>query len=418
VGKDLTGKELGNGIVQRKDGLYCARFNDRFGKQKTIYDKNIKSLRAKLIKAQYEDSERLSIVDENYTLDEWFEKWLSAYKKNTVREGTLTLYKKQYRLYVSKIIGMVPISKISKLQVSLLIGDLIKSGVGWSTQNAVKILLTDIFDKALMDNFIRSNPAKGVKIAKKSNDDRRVLTKDEQLEFLECSAGTFYHNLFDVAVNTGLRPGELCALTWDDVDLEKKYISVNKTLLYQKNEGDEQKTFHFGETKTESSVRLVPINIYCEKALKKQFVQKKNVEGKSKKTTEFPDLLFTTKFNTPISAHLFDNAIIRIINEINLSRGIDNEFEHFSAHTFRHTFATRCIESNVNIKTLQTYLGHSSLQTTMLYLHTTDDHKFAEMELLENELDKLYDGNNEKSELQFENALKKDKKIVPIHKAM
>jgi len=268
VGKDLKGHECGTGIAQRKNGTYYARYVDRFGNKKCIYDRNLKSLKAKLIKAQYEDSEKLNVVDESYTLDEWFEKWLFAYKKSTVREGTLALYKKQYRLYISQKIGMIPISKISKLQVSLLMGDLINSKLSWSTQNAVKILLTDIFDKALSDNLIRSNPAKGVKITKKGSDERRVLTKEEQITFMECSAGTFYHNLFEVAVNSGLRPGELCALTWNDIDLGKKIISVNKTLLYQQNEGDDKKTFHLGETKTESSIRLVPINAYCEKALK------------------------------------------------------------------------------------------------------------------------------------------------------
>ena len=147
------------------------------------------------------------------------------------------------------------------------------------------------------------------------------------------------------------------------------------------------------------------------KGIKKQFIQKKNVESKSKKATNFPELLFTTKDNTPISAHLYDSAIVRIISEINLSRSIENQFEHFSAHTFRHTFATRCIESGVNLKTLQTYLGHSSLQTTMLYLHTTDETKFAEMNLLENGLDKMYDSNNDIFETMFNEARKRTKRL-------
>ena len=105
-----------------------------------------------------------------------------------------------------------------------------------------------------------------------------------------------------VAVTTGLRQGEICALTWDDIDLKKKEISVTKTLLYQKLEGDSKKNFHLNPPKTKASKRIVPISKRCEIALKKQFVQRNNIMAKqsAKPLEGFENLLFTTKFGTPI----------------------------------------------------------------------------------------------------------------------
>ena len=250
----------------------------------------------------------------------------------------------------------------------------------------------DMFDKAMIDNFVLRNPCKGLRIQKDRNFERRVLTRDEQMDFYECCKGTFYDNLFVVAVNTGLRPGELCGLKWSDINFNKMEISVERTLLYQKLDGDEQKTFHFDPPKTKTSRRKVPINKQCEVALKKQYLQSNVVKSRlySKPLKGFEDLLFTTKFSTPINSQIYLEAIKRIIDEINLMKDDLEQMEPFSAHTFRHTFATRCFESGIQPKTVQKYLGHATLQMTMdLYTHVLDEQSKDDMIKLSKELEKL-----------------------------
>ena len=195
--------------------------------------------------------------------------------------------------------------------------------------------------------------------------------------------------MFVVAVNTGLRPGELYALTENDIDLENNVIHVNHTLLYQKLDGDTCKTFHMGPPKTETSVRTVPINIYCRRALEKQVIQRKIVMAKTcRKNLEFPDLLFTTKYGTPLNAELYGAAIDRIVQEVNLTRDSLDLMEPFSGHCFRHTFATRCFEAGIAPKTVQAYLGHASLQMTMdLYTAVMEHKKVDDMQLLEKTID-------------------------------
>lgn len=323
-----------------------------------------------------------SVIRENITLDEWYEIWLDAYKRNHVREGTILSYSNLYTRLISPSLGGFKFNEITKIQCSLLLTELKEKGYGWETLNSIRILISDMYHRGMEDDYAMKNPMRGVKVpCKKPDRCVKALTKEEQSLFFECSAGTFYHNLFVVAVNTGLRPGELFALTRDDIDLNKKVISVNHTLVYQKYPGEEHKTFHLEDPKTVESKREVPINTICEEALKKQFIQKEVIEQRNVKQHEFSDRLFTTSFNTPLNSVILSDAIKRIVNEINLMLLPIDQLEPFGGHTFRHTFATRALEAGVEPKTIQKYLGHATIQMTMdLYVHVTDSTIHNEIE--------------------------------------
>lgn len=72
MGKSLNGKELGKNICQRKDGVYMARFINRFGKRQTIYAKTLNEVRIRLKEEQYKDAKEINIVTKDITLDEWY----------------------------------------------------------------------------------------------------------------------------------------------------------------------------------------------------------------------------------------------------------------------------------------------------------------------------------------------------------
>lgn len=390
MGKNLKGKELGKGISERKDGRYQGRYVNRFGDRKTVYGSSVKEVKNLLAQAELNEQKMSNIVDDKIMLDDWFEKWMRVYKEPVVRLSTKTKYKSMYTRLISPVLGDKRLVNITKLIVTDLLNNLAKKGYQYETLNKVKILLIDMLDRAMEDQFLLRNPAKGVRLPKnKPQKETKALSKEDQTDFFECSAGTFYNNMFVVAVNTGLRPGELYALTENDIDLENNVIHVNHTLLYQKLDGDTCKTFHMGPPKTETSIRTVPINSYCRRALEKQIIQHKVVMAKTCKTDlEFPDLLFTTKYGTPLNAELYLEAINRIVQEVNLTRDSLDLMDSFSGHCFRHTFATRCFEAGIAPKTVQAYLGHASLQMTMdLYTSVMEHKKTDDMQLLENTID-------------------------------
>ncbi|WP_410496422.1 tyrosine-type recombinase/integrase [Cellulosilyticum sp. ST5] len=384
MGKDLKGKELGRGITQRKDGTYHARYFDRFGKRKSLYATNLKEVREALQEAKYEDKNKLNVIDTNIMLDEWFEKWLNVYKYGIIRSNTRRIYETTYYKHISPILGGVKISEITHLQITGLINTIKKNGYGYEIQHKSKVILLDLFNKAMIDDLVVKNPVKGVKIYKPKRI-IRVLSEDEQKIFFECAAGTFYYNLFAVLIYTGLRQGEIAALTWEDIELKSKQIIVNKTLSYQEIEKGKGKNFYLGEPKTITSNRKIPINDQCMEVLIKQKRQRDVVMSKSyaKPHEQYKDLLFTTKYGTPLNSQLCSDAIRAIIDEINLMRDEVDKFETFSAHTFRHTFATRCFESNIKPKIIQKYLGHATLAMTMdLYTHVLEEHQLDEIEKL------------------------------------
>lgn len=213
-----------------------------------------------------------------------------------------------------------------------------------------------------------------------------------------------------------MRIGELAALRWSDIDWDNRVIRVTRTLVYQKYEGDSQKEFHFENPKTRTSLRNIPINRQCEVALKKQFMQKSVVTSKqpiTKKVDErYSDLLFTTKFNTPLNSQIVSDAIKKIVDEVNLTRDITEEMELFSAHCFRHTFATRCFEAGIQPKTVQAYLGHASLQMTMdLYTSVMPKQMNTEMDKVSKELDRISELSDELAEKQFD-SMTTNNKIV------
>ena len=378
MGKDLKGKELGVGLNQRKGGVYQARYTDRWGKRKTIYNKNLRELRKQLAEA-ITCNENFTNVKDEITLDKWFVRWMGVYKEKSVRPNTKREYTHIYYKNISPYIGGRNVNSLVKSDIQKLIDTASDNNYGYERQNKIKIILKDMLQRAVEDSIMINNPVGGVKLREDKEIRAKALTIDEQNTFFDYCRNTFYDNLFNVAVNTGLRPGELFALQLSDVDLENGYIDVNKTLVYQKYLDDDCKTFHVEPPKTKQSHRKVPINSICRIYLEKQFELKKVIANKRPKQQN--DYLFVTKFNTPLNSVIYSDAIKAIIRQINLTRPFDNQFEAFSGHTFRHTFATRCFESGIEAKVVQSYLGHATLKMTMdLYTHVTDDKSSLDIE--------------------------------------
>lgn len=378
MGKDLKGKEIGIGFSQRKDGLYQARYKDRFGKTKTIYNRKLSDLRKEYSVLVAENINFTSIRQE-INIDDWFKKWIDIYKKKSVRPNTLREYTHIYNKNISPFMGNRKINSIVKSDVQWLIDKAYEDHYKYERQNKIKVILSDMFERALEDDLISKNPCKGVIIRTEKQVKAKALTVEEQSVFFEFCKNTFYDNLFNIAVNTGLRPGELFALTREDVDMGNGFIDVNKTLVYQKYLTDERKTFHVEPPKTKQSYRKVPINSVCRKYLEKQFELKTLVSNKRPK--EQNDFLFVTTFNTPLNSVIYSDAIRSIIRKINETRSLDDAFPFFSGHTFRHTFATRCFENGIQAKVVQSYLGHASLKMTMdLYTHVLEDKLSTDIE--------------------------------------
>ena len=142
--------------------------------------------------------------------------------------------------------------------------------------------------------------------------------------------------------------------------------------------------FHVTTPKTEASIRQIPINAICRNAIKNQIEKNKNLPDAQIKC--YNNLLFPTKSNAPLSQPSFSYHIKKITKAINVDREQKGMklLPNFNSHTFRHTFATRCFEVGIPPKTVQEYLGHSSIQMTLdIYTEVLSEKKFDDIKKLE-----------------------------------
>lgn len=372
MGKNLKGKELGVGISQNKNGYYVGRFTDKAQKRHTKYFKKLQDCRSWIADAEFEAERGNALRSDNPTVREWFEYWMTHMKGDNIRYNTKRNYNDRYYRCVDPVIGCLPVKSVKPLhcqEVLIKISD----NHADSIIKACRTLMHSFFDSAVENDLITKNPVtKSVRCgSKKETKPPRVLTTTEQKAFLNAVKESSYYNHWSFILQTGLRVGELTGLKWQDVDLQKNIIRISRTMECRKKENG----WTVSPPKTKKGNREIPLTKEALKLLQNQ----RETNNAASIPEKFNDFIFLGKNGEPVTATAY-NSIIEYYCK---KTGIDK----FSMHTFRHTFATRCIEAGMKPKTLQIILGHSDLSMTMnLYVHITDDEKEKEIARIEENL--------------------------------
>jgi integrase len=378
MGKNLKGKEIGKGICQRKDGLYTARFVNKYGNRTTKCFKTVPEARNWLDEAKYADRHAEVFIPTEMTVNEWFDFWI----ENVVgglAPNTLRNYRERYERNVKPIIGLLKMADVKPLHCKMVLNRMEKDYAG-STVRQTYIAMGTMFKAALMNDIISKHPMDGVRYTKpvRAVNDINFLTVDEQEKFLEAAKRS--HNYFQYALmlETGLRTGEMIGLTWDVIDWEKRTLTVNKTLEYRHKQG----CWRAGPPKTQQSYRTIPLTAKAYSILemvasrarerKESEMLNQTLEYIDRRTGKIStlvmrDLVFINfRTGAPVKNSSYDTHLYKLCAEAGIKR--------FSMHALRHTYATRAIERGVQPKVLQKLLGHASIKTTMdKYVHVTDE---------------------------------------------
>lgn len=187
-----------------------------------------------------------------------------------------------------------------------------------------------------------------------------VLSKANQRKIMEFVKSNFtFQNLgIYICLSAGLRIGEVCALTWDDIDAEQGVIYVNKTIqrIYYVG-GIERRTEVIIDTpKSKNSIREIPMTRDLLRIIKPL----KKVVNSS--------FYVLTNSTAPTEPRTYRNYYKRLMKQLDIPA--------LKFHGLRHSFATRCIESNCDYKTVSVLLGHSNISTTLnLYVHPNMEQK-------------------------------------------
>lgn len=392
-------KKLPKGITWREDKqLYMARFTYQ-GTPFTFYDKDLKTIKKTLSDKRYEIEHGLQGKADKITLNAWYKTWLNEYKIPTVKETTIHTYKQLYSCYLESTLGNHILSKIKPVQIQKIYNTLLDNGLSAKSVANIQGMLYDIMEIACKNDLIIKNPCKGVTRPAIEKTKRRVLSVEEQytlLSYLKKKKWKPYEPLIITLLGTGMRIGEALGLTWNDIDFDNNQISINKTLVYVKDIKTGKYMFKYQSPKSRDSMRTIPMLSDVATALKHQRTYQKRIHlymgCEWKPIQGFEDIIFTSYKGRPHQECDIRNFLINIVAEINSDEKILAEkenrepiiMEHIHPHALRHTFATRCFEHDMPPKTVQSFLGHATVQLTMdLYTHISEEKKHTDMQKLE-----------------------------------
>ena len=269
-----------------------------------------------------------------------------------------------------------------------------------STIDNIHTVLHQVLDLAVEDSYLRNNPSdNALKELKQERNigasKKKALTLDEQNLFLgflkDSKEYSHWYPIFALMTGTGLRVGEATGLRWEDIDFEAGTIDVNHTLIYYKH-AENGCCFAVHTPKTRAGNRVVPMIDSVREALlqEKEYQEAKGIVSKAV-VDGYQDFVFINRFGNVQHQGTLNKALRRIMRDCNkevLENRKGNEevvlLPRFSCHTLRHTFTTRLIEANVNIKVVQEALGHSDVSTTLdIYADVTKDMRDKEFKAFE-----------------------------------
>ena len=331
--------------------------------------------------------------------EDFAHRWFKEYAEMRLKESTLQGYRSmESRIY--KGIGHIRLDKLTTRHIQKFILELCDSTcegrrnrdkkLSPKTIKLFKSMISSILDYAVKMQMIRDNPCKNVQIPRVITPEKEYYTIEEAQHLFELFKEESEHNyiyvcFYILAIYSGFRLGELMGLEWKDINFDTNVVSVNRTCLYSKDKG------HYTETpKTALSKRCLKLPQDVINVLKKwralQDVQCRKIGDKWVET----DRVFT-KWN---GQTLDRSAPSRYFKKFCERTGM----RYVSNHSWRHLNATLLINSGVDVKTVQSCLGHSVATTTLnLYCHTFQTAQAAAMEAVANALPLSYSTNGEDS---------------------
>ena len=317
------------------------------------------------------------------TLYEWLCTWLNQYCKNEVRLSTYVNYDTYVQRHIRNTIGEYKLCDLNTAIMQAFFNDKAKkgklNGSGGLSPKTIKNMhdmMHRALDKAVHLDMIIKNPTDYVALPKRKKTEMRYLTTEEQSNLQDAIKGERLEMPILLALYTGMRQGELFGLQWSYVHLESKdrswlrVVQAVNRFSDRTNESEKKTFLALSEPKTPHSVRAIPLLPYIAERLRQY--KEEQEEYFKEKGLPMTNMVFTTKAGNLVDPRDFQRDFKLLLKRYNL--------REINVHALRHTFATRALESGMNVKTLSKILGHSSVAFTLdTYAHVTEDLKFEEM---------------------------------------
>lgn len=366
----------GENIRKRKDGRWEGRYKKGYKENGdimygSIYGKTYREVREKMqvaLKTPTTDSNAQSSSE--MTFSELLKLWQET-NEIRLKGGTKNKYANLINTHIIPGLGQLKLSDITTATINTFLTDRLqrgrldgKGGLSPSYVRSISLIITSALNYAVNEELCR--PLKN-KICKPSVtkgelqilslESQRLLEQGITKELCPTSVGIM------ISLYTGLRIGEVCALTWSDIDFTSGTIFVRHTVSRVKaTNGDTKTELILDEPKTFSSRRIIPIPSPLLPILLDYRAVSRSVFVVSDKESFVSPRTYEARFH-------------RILTDCHI--------EDLNYHALRHTFATRCIEAGVDVKSLSEILGHSDVSITLnTYVHSSLEMKKSQLEKL------------------------------------
>jgi site-specific recombinase XerD len=393
IRRDNKGRKLATGESQDKDGRYRYKYNDSFGKRKSVYSwrltesdpypkgkrKDI-SLREKEKVIEKALSGAVSTNGGDMTVLELVQRYIS--QKRGVKHNTQANYNFVINVIKKEEFGAKRIDTIKLSDAKAWLIKLQDDGRGYSSIHSIRGVVRPAFQMAVDDDLIRKNPFEFQLATVVVNDSvtREAITRKQQREFLrfikEDKHFCKYYDGIYILFHTGLRVSEFVGLTINDIEFDKERIKVDHQLQRTRNMKYEILT-----PKTEKGERYVPMQKDVADCFR-TIIQNRKHPKIEPMIDGYSGFLFLDKNDMPMVALHWEKYFQHIREKYNSIYKV--QMPCITPHVCRHTFCSNMAKSGMNPKTLQYIMGHSDIGVTL----------------------------NTYTHLQFEDALEEMKKVV------
>ena len=333
--------------IKRKNGTVYREKIYVEGKQiAKIFKRKSDAIAWKVKMLSMRNAEELNLKHfEDVPFDAFAKKWLKEKVLNYRSASTYENYESYLRRHFIPHFGGLGLNKIQIQHIHSYVISLKEKGHNPTGTNLILRCLRTLFNAAVDEDFLQTNPMRRFKNLKEDLREEIYMSKMEIVQFLRANAIDPLYPLYIVALNSGMRRGELCGLRWDRINFPHSQIEVGST---------RDKRGHRATTKS-GKRRTVPMNDQVKSLLKDLFLKRSS------------DYVFVDESVHPVDPHHLYRDFAKAQQRAGLQR-------HYRFHDLRHTFASHFMMNGGNLYDLQKILGHSQIEMTMRYAHLSPDH--------------------------------------------
>lgn len=326
--------------------------------KKVFYGKGVKEAEAKA--QAYLDKLNNGYINnfDKTILNDLFKVWLYNIKLIEVKPSTFVAYESNYRNYIatSSFAGL-RVNEVKKLHIQEYYNKLFSTGISSTKIKYINKILHNFYEFAINEGYASKNPCHKIIIpkdtTKKPKDNTpQIFSQDEIQQILKSFKDNPFEYLIYTAVYTGMREGELCALKWDNVNLDEGYIhvceSVKRVAVFTRDGAKDMQTLTLNP-KSQKSIRDIFIPKVLIKKLKE--LKNKNIKGP-----------YVFGGDNPVNSKILYNQWRKIL--------LDNEIPYKKLHTLRHTYASTLLLNGADLRSVQELMGHYDISITQIYLHS------------------------------------------------